>query len=84
MSPAEPVLMVGGVVNLQARLVLSDLSGLDVTTDAVWTSSAPDVALVEARPGSGGRLIALAPGAARLSASAGGKVASTVVTVLGA
>ena len=74
--------MVGGVVSLEARLVFSDLSGLDVTEDAIWTSSAPEVALVEARPGAGGRLVGLAPGAARLFASAGGKVASTTVTVL--
>ena len=41
LSPADPVLIVGGVVSLQARLVFSDLSGLDVTDDAVWTLVGP-------------------------------------------
>ncbi len=84
LSPADPVLLVGGVVALQARLVLTDLSGLDVTQDAVWTSSAPAVARFETSPGrrQRGHLTALAPGVADLFASAGGKVGWTTVTVL--
>lgn len=82
LSPADPVLLVGGAVSLQARLILSDLSALDVTEDAVWTSSAPDVAVVETSPGQRGRLMGVAPGRAKLFASAGGKVGWTTVTVL--
>ena len=82
LSPADPALMVGGVVRLQARLVLRDLSGFDVTEDAVWTSAAPDVAFVGTNPGQRGRLIGISPGVAKLFASAGGKVGSTTVTVL--
>ena len=82
LSPADPALMVGGVVRLQARLVLSDLSGLDVTEDAVWTSAAPDIAFVDTNPGQRGRLIGISPGVAKLIASAGGKVGWTTVTVL--
>lgn len=82
LSPADPVLLVGGVVSLHARLVFSDLSGLDVTEEVVWTTSAPEVAHVEVRPGLGGRLVGLAPGGAKLFASADGKVGWTTVTVL--
>ena len=74
--------MTRGVVNLQARLVFSDLSGLDVTEEAAWTSSAPDIAFVDANPGRRGRLIGISAGVARLFASAGGKVGWTTVTVL--
>ena len=74
--------MVGGVVNLKARVVFSDLSGQDVTEEAGWTSSAPDVAFVDASPGQRGRLIGLAPGVAKLFASSNGKVGWTIVTVL--
>ncbi|HEY6548969.1 MAG TPA: hypothetical protein VI589_13730 [Vicinamibacteria bacterium] len=84
LSPADPILIVGGTVELKARLVRSDLSGFDVTEDAVWASSAPQVAFVETTPGVRGRLSALAPGIARLFASAGGKVGWTTVTVLAA
>lgn len=82
LSPADPVVMTRGVVNLQARLVFSDLSGLDVTEEAAWTSSAPDIAFVDANPGRRGRLIGISAGVARLFASAGGKVGWTTVTVL--
>jgi hypothetical protein len=81
LSPADPVLMVGGVVALQARLVFSDLNVVDVTEAASWTSSAPEVATPTAR-GPCGRFVARAPGTARLFASAGGKVGWTTVTVL--
>lgn len=83
LSPSDPVLTVGGMVTLQARLVFSDLSGLDVTEDAVWTSSAPEVASVETNAGRRGRLTASLPGVAMVGASAGGKVGWTTVTVLG-
>jgi hypothetical protein len=80
--PTDPVLLVGGTVNLQARLVFNDLSGLDVTQDSVWTSSAPDVASVENTPGRCGLLLGLTPGTAKLFARAGTKVGWTTVTVL--
>lgn len=69
-------------MSLQARLVFSDLSGKDVTVDTVWTSSAPEVATVDPAPGQPGRFRAVAPGVARIFASAGGKAASTTLTVL--
>jgi hypothetical protein len=83
LSPTDPVLLVGGVVIPQARLVFSDLSGLDVTEDVVWTCSAPAVAQLEPGPGRRSRLVGRAPGVAKLFATAGGTMGWTTVTVLG-
>lgn len=82
LSPADPFLIVGGRAALRARLVFADLSGLDVTEEAEWTSSAPAIATFDTRPAARGHLKALAPGVVNLFASAGGKVGWTTVTVL--
>ena len=52
----------------------------DVTSRAVWTSSAPEVASI-ASGQAGGTLRAVAPGAAQLTASFAGTTASTAVNI---
>lgn len=76
-APAAERLVVGQRVSLEAR---SYSEHGDERTDAIaWRSSAPDVATVDAR----GRVTAVAPGRAAISASAGRVTAEAAFEVVG-
>ncbi|MEO0321493.1 MAG: Ig-like domain-containing protein [Myxococcota bacterium] len=79
LEPPLAVLPVAGVAELSAIALRSDGGSEDVSATALWTSDAPDVASVVA-----GRVVGLAPGVARIEASALGFVAQAEVEVLAA
>ena len=78
LTPRELSLAVGTSSDVQATRVASDGTTADVTSDATWTSSAPEVATVE-----GGTVSALKRGTAEITVTASGLEATLTVTVTG-
>ncbi|HEX7899972.1 MAG TPA: Ig-like domain-containing protein, partial [Planctomycetota bacterium] len=76
-EPANPVLSVGATLALKATGVFADGSVQDLTAEALWTSSAPSVASVDAT----GRATGVAAGETLVTASARGLSGSTTLTV---
>lgn len=77
-TPATATVQIGVSQPLSARANYSDGSVVDVTTTAVWTSSAPSVATVV---GNTGVAAGVSVGSAVISATSGGKSGSATVTV---
>lgn len=76
-TPATVGLAVGQAQQLTATGTYSDGSTQNLTASATWVSSATTTATVT----NGGLVTAVQPGAARITASAGGKTATRDVTV---
>lgn len=77
-TPLTAALQVGGSQNLRAMATYSDGSVADITTAAVWASSAPLVASVVANTGV---TTGVSAGSAVVTALSAGKSASATVTV---
>ncbi len=76
-TPVNPSLAVGTSVQLDATATYSDTSTQDVTAQASWTSSDPNVATVSL----GGQVVAKQAGACTISATLDGVGGSTAVAV---
>jgi len=80
-APTATVLAVGGAAALTAAAVFGDGTSQDVTTQASWVSSANSVVGVSNAAGSQGRVTALAPGTATITAAFQGISGTANVTV---
>jgi len=80
-TPANPTLPAGTNQALTATAKYSDATTTDVTTSAVWTSSAVAVATVSNATGSQGEVSAVAQGTSTVKATLNGVSGSTTVTV---
>jgi len=76
MSPSKLQLYSGQTGNFTVQAVYTNKTVEDVTSQAVWATSKPDIATV-----TGGEVTAKAKGTAKITASFGGKKASKTVTV---
>ena len=76
LSPRELSLAIGTSADVQATLMGSDGMNSDVTSEATWTSTDPEVATVD-----GGTVAGLALGTAEISVTASGVTATLTVTV---
>src|SRR6185436_188353 len=79
-TPIAPTLPVGTVAQFTATAVFSDGTTRNVTNNATWISSAPNVAGV-ATVRTRGRVTAVAKGTAVISAAYMGLTGQTTVTV---
>lgn len=70
-TPASPSVVAGASQQFTATGRYTDDSVMDVTTTAIWSSSAPTVATVSNDPGTQGLARTLAGGAATISATVG-------------
>ena len=77
-TPATATVQLGQGASLVVKGTYSDGSVVDLSSTALWTSSAPAVATVIANTGA---VKAVSVGSATITATTGGKSASTVVTV---
>jgi len=80
-TPANPSLPAGTSQTLTATASYSDQTTVDVTTTAVWTSSAASTASVSNASGSQGEVTAITRGTATITATLSGVAGSTTVTV---
>jgi uncharacterized protein YjdB len=80
-TPAAPSLARGSTSQLAANGAFSDGTKQDLTFDANWLSSAPDVATVSDDSGSKGLVRAIAAGTATITATFDSAVAPTLLTV---
>lgn len=83
-SPQVPVLDRGESLGFTAVAWLSDGTSREVTAEAVWSSSVPEVALVSNRPDAKGITSARLPGNSVIGASWQGTFGSALLTVAGA
>lgn len=82
--PPGATLAAGTALPLSLSLISASGESTDVTTDAVWISTAPKVALVTNAPGQQGDLLAQTAGTALLTARVDGLQSSIAVRVTGA
>lgn len=80
-APGSPSVPLGASLPLTATASLSDGRSLDVTEQAQWTSSAPQVAFVATLPGERGTLTGRALGTTEVQASLRGVEGAVAVTV---
>lgn len=80
-TPANPSVPAGSTRALIATATYSDNSTVLVTTNAVWSSSAPTVATVSNASGSPGQVTGVAAGTATITATFSGVSGTTSVTV---
>ncbi len=83
-QPSTFSLPMGVTAQLTATALLSDGSSLDITSQAAWRSSAPQIAFVSELSGEQGRVAARMPGTARLTASLSGKSGGSGATITSA
>ncbi len=83
-TPASSTLAVGGTTQLVATGTYSDMTAVDLTDSAAWSSSTPGAVFVSNTPGSNGFVTALAPGSAAITATLGGVSGAAKVTVTAA
>jgi hypothetical protein len=81
-APADPLIPKGLSKQFFVSGTFSDATTQDLTFDAAWASSAPDVATVSDAVSSKGFARALAVGTSTISATFGGVSGSTVMTVI--
>lgn len=81
LSPSGPSLPLGSTLRLRATASLSDGRTLDVTEQAQWTSSAPQLVFVSTLAGERGTLTARALGTTEVQASLRGAEAALPVIV---
>ncbi len=80
-TPAQPVVPLGLPLQLTVTGVYSDGTTQVLTSQAVWSSSAPAVASVSNAMGSAGRVVSLSVGDTVITASLSGTSATTTLTV---
>ena len=81
-TPTNPSVTVGSVLHLTATGTFTgNLTQQDLTNAATWSSNSPGVATVSNLSGTKGLVTAAAVGSATVTASIGGKTASTTVVV---
>ena len=83
-TPVSPTISKGTTVQLAATGQFSDGSVQDLTTSVNWVSSEPSVATVSNSSGSQGLVTGVASGSTTISATSGGTIDSTPVTVTAA
>ncbi|MEI9936556.1 MAG: Ig-like domain-containing protein [Pseudomonadota bacterium] len=76
LTPRELSIAAGTSSDVQATLIASDGTNTDVTSDASWTSSDPEVVTVE-----GGTVVGLEVGTAEITVTASSLTATLTVTV---
>ena len=84
LTPVQPSVAIGTQVNFVATALYSDNSTVNVTNQATFTSSNPQVAAVSTANGSRGQTQTLAAGSATITAAYGGLTGSTAITVTSA
>ena len=82
--PPGATLAAGTALPLSVTLLTGSGDSVDVTGDAVWTSSNPKIAIATNAPGERGRLLARAAGSATLTARMDGLEARVAVKVTSA
>ncbi|HLO25657.1 MAG TPA: Ig-like domain-containing protein, partial [Geobacteraceae bacterium] len=80
-APPAPTVPQGLSTQLTASGTFSDTTTQDLTFDATWASSAPDIAAISNAVGSNGLAKALAPGTSTITATFGGASATALMTV---
>lgn len=80
-DPASATLAAGGALQLKVLGTWQDGSSSDLTSSATFAASPSGVVSVSNAPGSQGKILAIAPGEAKVSASFGGKLAEATITV---
>ncbi|MDW8283104.1 MAG: Ig-like domain-containing protein [Myxococcales bacterium] len=80
-TPANPVVPLGGTVQMVATGIYSDGSKQDLSSAATWTSVDTTVATVSNAVGSKGLATGVARGTTLISATVGGKSDATLLTV---
>jgi trimeric autotransporter adhesin len=84
LTPVEPSVAVGTQVSFVATALYSDDTSVNVTNQATFTSSNPQVAAVSTANGSRGQTQTLTAGSATITAAYGGLTGSTGITVTSA
>jgi trimeric autotransporter adhesin len=80
-TPTNPVAAKGTTVKFKAVATFSDASVQDITTQATWASDKLAVAQVSNSAPDNGLASAVSPGTAKISATLGGKIGMTTLTV---
>ena len=80
-DPTSATLSAGGTLQLKVVGTWQDGSSTDLTTSATFTATPQGVVSVSNAPGSQGKVLATAPGEAKVVASYGGKQAEATLTV---
>jgi hypothetical protein len=80
-TPTQPTVARGTVAALRAIGTFSDGTTQDLTSQVLWASSAPSVALVSNAPGQQGLITGVTPGTASVSARGGTVQGAAKVTV---
>ncbi|HET9620428.1 MAG TPA: Ig-like domain-containing protein, partial [Kofleriaceae bacterium] len=80
-DPTNPQVPLLGTAQLTATATFSDGTTSDVTPQATWSSANPLVAAVSNAAGTRGKLSALLPGTAQITATFNGQSATTLATV---
>ncbi|HEY6837619.1 MAG TPA: DUF3443 family protein, partial [Geobacteraceae bacterium] len=80
-TPANPVVAIGGTQQFTATGTFSDNSTHDVTASATWSSSVTTVATISNAAGSIGKATAISAGTATIAATSGGISGGTTLTV---
>ncbi len=81
LTPINPSIPRGDVLQFTATGTYSDSSRQDLTQSASWTSSVTSIATISNAAGTNGRAAAVAVGTTTITASVGGVSASTTLTV---
>jgi uncharacterized protein YjdB len=84
LSPFAPTVGIGVSIPFKATALYADGTSADVTTTAIWSSSATSVATVVATGANAGNATSVGAGSATISALFGGTTGSTTVTVTAA
>ncbi len=79
-TPFVATALAGTTLPFVATAVFTDLSVRDVTAQAMWTTSNPQIAVVS-DAGLRGRVMAVSAGIARITAALGGQTAAALLTV---
>ncbi|MDD2540486.1 MAG: DUF3443 family protein [Desulfuromonadaceae bacterium] len=81
--PANPSIVLGTSQQFSATGTFSDNTTRDLTTSAIWSSSATSVATISNVAGSTGRATAVGIGTTTITATSGGISGATTLTVTG-
>lgn len=80
-TPADPSLPAGSIMQLNVIGTYADKSTKDLTASALWSSSATGVAAIGTAPGSKGTVVSIAAGTTVITAAMSGVSGSTTLTV---
>ena len=81
--PAGHSIALGTTLQFSATGTFSDSTTQDLTTSAIWSSSAPSVATISNAAGSIGTATSIGAGTTTIAAASGGRSGSTTLTVTG-